>query len=188
MNERAFDSLSKTMAGGLSRRQMLRLVGGGATAGALAVAGLGTVRSTSAQTVGTDPGALPVTGSGITGGVFSIAEFAIQQGQLVALGTLTGTDTDDGSAIAKNLAWPVLTQASTATCEILNLVLGPLDLTLLGLNIFLDTVTLIITADPTGGLLGGLLCAIANLLNGPGNTLRGLVNLLNQLLGALSGL
>jgi len=59
----------------------------------------------------------------------------------------------------------------SATCNVLSLAIGPLDLNLLGLRVELDDcdngpVTVDITADPAGGLLGGLLCAVANLLNG----------------------
>jgi hypothetical protein len=46
-------------------------------------------------------------------------------------------------------------------CTVLDLVLGPLDLNLLGLMIHLDRVHLRITADPAGGLLGSLLCGLA---------------------------
>ena len=46
-------------------------------------------------------------------------------------------------------------------CQVLNLTLGPLDLTLLGLRIRLNRVDLRIEAIPGGGLLGDLLCAIA---------------------------
>jgi hypothetical protein len=46
-------------------------------------------------------------------------------------------------------------------CTVLDLVLGPLDLNLLGLMIHLDRVHLRITADPEGGLLGSLLCGLA---------------------------
>jgi hypothetical protein len=76
------------------------------------------------------------------------------------------------------------------TCEILELTLGPLDLNLLGLEIHLDQVHLTIDANPAGGLLGQLLCAIANLL-GPGGTIGNLIQLLtllNQLLALLGGL
>jgi hypothetical protein len=59
----------------------------------------------------------------------------------------------------------------SATCNVLSLAIGPLDLNLLGLRVELDDcsngpVTLDITANPAGGLLGGLLCSLANLLNG----------------------
>ena len=43
-------------------------------------------------------------------------------------------------------------------CTVLDLVLGPLHLELLGLIVDLSRVHLRITADPTGGLLGQLLC------------------------------
>jgi hypothetical protein len=75
-----------------------------------------------------------------------------------------------------------------ASCEILDLVLGPLDLNLLGLEVHLDTVHLNITAVPgAGNLLGNLLCAVAGLLDPSGaiTNLLQFVNLLNQLLGLL---
>lgn len=72
-----------------------------------------------------------------------------------------------------------------ASCEILDLELEPLDLNLLGLVVHLDRIVLDITAQPgPGNLLGNLLCAIANLLNG-NNPLGAIANLLNQILGQL---
>jgi len=47
------------------------------------------------------------------------------------------------------------------TCQVLELVLGPLHLELLGLIIDLNQVVLTITADPRGGILGQLLSALA---------------------------
>ena len=78
------------------------------------------------------------------------------------------------------------------TCDILHLVLGPLDLNVLGLKVHLNRVVLDITAQPgSGQLLGNLLCAVAGLLD-PGGTLSGLLGqlntLLNQILGALGRL
>jgi hypothetical protein len=53
--------------------------------------------------------------------------------------------------------------------DILHLEFDPLDLDLLRLVVHLDEVVLDITAQPGAGhLLGNLLCAIANLLNGNG--------------------
>jgi len=60
---------------------------------------------------------------------------------------------------------PSLQQAPGQICTVLDLVLGPLDLNLLGLMIHLDRVRLTITADPNGGILGSLLCSLAG---GPG--------------------
>jgi len=48
------------------------------------------------------------------------------------------------------------------TCSILDLVLGPLHLDLLGLVVDLNRVHLSITANPAGGVLGRLLCGVAN--------------------------
>jgi hypothetical protein len=56
-------------------------------------------------------------------------------------------------------------QAPGEICTVLDLVLGPLDLNLLGLMIHLDRIRLTITADPNGGILGSLLCSLAG---GPG--------------------
>jgi hypothetical protein len=46
-------------------------------------------------------------------------------------------------------------------CSIVDLLLGPLHLDLLGLIVDLNQVHLQITADPNGGILGSLLCSIA---------------------------
>src|SRR3954453_24174688 len=51
--------------------------------------------------------------------------------------------------------------AAQAVCTVLDLVLGPLHLNLLGLIVDLNQVHLTITADPTKGLLGSLLCGLA---------------------------
>lgn len=97
------------------------------------------------------------------------------------------------------LARPAQTQPQS--CQVLNLVLGPLNLNLLGLVVDLygktkaDPVVVTINAIPSQGLLGQLLCGIAggsgvssiaslqNLLNGLGLNLTTtqITNLLNQL-------
>jgi hypothetical protein len=125
-------------------------------------------------------------------GTFTVQRFANQDGELVAIGNLVATVVDPVTSAATTtvmpLAVPVDTAATTASCEILNLVLGPLDLNLLGLVVHLDQVVLDIRAVPgAGNLLGNLLCAIAGLLDGP-SPLAGLVGLLNNLLGALGNL
>jgi hypothetical protein len=76
-----------------------------------------------------------------------------------------------------------------AACPILHLVLGPLDLNLLGLVVHLNQVVLDITAVPgAGNLLGNLLCAVAGLLDGSpiAGLLGQIANLLNQILAALN--
>jgi hypothetical protein len=84
-------------------------------------------------------------------------------------------------ATAKALA------GAAATCDILRLVLAPLDLDLLGLQVHLDRVLLtIVAASGAGNLLGNLLCAVAGLLDGGLSGLLGRISdLLNQILGVL---
>ena len=121
-------------------------------------------------------------------GNLNIYQFANQGGQVVALGKVTGTLTNlvnnTVTSIVRFVTLPLL-PGTQATCQILHLELGPLDLDLLGLMIHLNKVVLDISAQQgPGNLLGNLLCAIANLLNNGGG-LQPLVELLNQLLRAL---
>jgi hypothetical protein len=51
---------------------------------------------------------------------------------------------------------------AAGTCSILDLVIGPLHLDLLGLVVDLNRVHLTITGNPAGGLLGRLLCGVAS--------------------------
>ena len=134
---------------------------------------------------------VPVSGTvaGVSSfvGNFDVTRFAVQNGQLVAIGTLTGTltnlVTNTTQTISRVIAIPVT--STSASCDILHLTLGPLDLNLLGLMVHLDQVVLDITAQPgSGNLLGNLLCAVAGLLDG-GGPLGQIAGLLNQILGQL---
>lgn len=129
---------------------------------------------------------VPITGTTDSGGTFSgiyeITRFAVQNGELVAIGNLTGTLSEVVDPVSQALTLPVANLIGD--CEILHLELGPLELNLLGLNVNLNQVVLDITATPGGGLLGSLLCAVANLLNGNA-ALNAIAALLNQILGAL---
>ena len=130
---------------------------------------------------------VPITGAGVAG-TFEIDRFVRDGSMLNAVGTFTGTaGTVTGS---QQIAMPVDVAQSSGTCEILTLVLGPLDLNLLGLRVQLNQVVLEITAEQgSGNLLGNLLCAVAGLLDNPSGGLSGilqrLAGLLNQILGAL---
>lgn len=74
--------------------------------------------------------------------------------------------------------------SAAVTCDVLHLILGPLDLDLLGLQVHLDKVVLdIVAATGAGNLLGNLLCAITGLLDG--GPLAGLLGQLNDLLGQI---
>ena len=133
---------------------------------------------------------VPVTGTTSKGGkftgAFNIKQFSVVNNQIVAVGTLTGTiQTGAGNVIGTILRTiSMIVNINVATCDILHLELGPLDLNLLGLIVHLDKVVLDIDADPTGGLLGSLLCAVANLLNTNG-LLADIAALLNQILALL---
>jgi len=134
-------------------------------------------------------------------GTFTIDKFANRAGQLVALGTLVATVRDNNTVrtVVTTTAVPVSainhgsptatgTITPAATCGILHLELGPLDLDLLGLVVHLDRVVLDISAESgPGNLLGNLLCGIAGLLDsGPLATIiNQLVNALNLLVAAL---
>ncbi len=80
--------------------------------------------------------------------------------------------------------------AQAASCTILHLVLGPLNLNLLGLAVHLNRVVLDITANSgSGNLLGNLLCAVAHLLDNTSPSLTDLLqlsSLLNRIIGLLT--
>lgn len=70
-----------------------------------------------------------------------------------------------------------------ASCQILFLDIGPIELNLLGLVIDISEIVIDITAFAGQGLLGDLLCALANLLNGGGGgPLGDILRQINQLL------
>lgn len=141
---------------------------------------------------------IPVSGTVQNGkqltGHFNVTQFVTRGGKTYALGTLTGK-IGNRSVTKSNVAIPTSVQQTTgvspaATCPILHLVLGPLNLNLLGLTVHLNQVVLDINAQSgAGNLLGNLLCSVANLLNGTGLTtplsgaqLTGLLNIVQQLL------
>jgi hypothetical protein len=137
-------------------------------------------------------------------GVFVPTRFvSTAAGKVLARGIVVGTVTKTGQAaegVSQAVTMPVQsarTNTSTTSaisptavpvisCSVLHLVLGPLHLDLLGLVVDLNRVVLDITAVPAGGLLGQLLCSVANLLSGGlGGLLGQLATLLNQILGQL---
>lgn len=142
-------------------------------------------------------------GTGVFSGTFAIARFEARGNQLLANGYLSGTLTDSAGkplgTVMKSVSWPVDLSSSgaaalagerrvstQATCDVLNLVLGPLHLDLLGLTVDLNQVVLDIAAQTgSGNLLGNLLCAVVSLLDGAG-ALVDIANLLNQILDVLS--
>ena len=109
---------------------------------------------------------VPITGVvqnvGTLAGTFSISRFAIENETLVAKGQLNGTITDTAGNVVRTIvtqaSWPVANasgsgvadaaascdsaSSAVAACDILNLILGPLHLDLLGLVIDLNQVVL----------------------------------------------
>jgi hypothetical protein len=214
MHPDRFAALSRSLGDSTSRRGLLRLLGVGVAGTAITVVGLNEVeaerkkprkaqrRKVRAEKKPGGPAAPEVKLGSVTGtiydratdvtspysGTFDISQFAVQDGGVVAIGTLTPAIPG-----VQEIALPVNLAQSEGTCEILELVLGPLHLDLLGLVIDLDQIVLEITAERgSGNLLGNLLCAIAGLLDDIDlgglleNLLQDLVDLLNQLLGQLN--
>jgi len=99
----------------------------------------------------------------------TISNISVIGGQLVASGTATATV--HGRTTIVPFTAPIILAAGTnqpapGTCPVLDLALGPINLDLLGLVVETSPICLNITAIQGGGLLGDLLCGVANLLNG----------------------
>jgi hypothetical protein len=118
-----------------------------------------------------------------------------QTGQLSVDGRLTFTSTA-GTVTQDIFNAPATLKKSSGsptapTCQILELDIGAIHLDLLGLVVDLAPVHLDIVAQSgPGNLLGNLLCALVNLLNGPnlGSLFTAITNLLNQINALLAGL
>ena len=127
-------------------------------------------------------------------GTYTIDRFVSRKGKVFAVGTLKGrlkhrhVTRHDVRIPVTGFAGQGGAQSAQAACPVLTLTLGPLDLNLLGLRVQLNQLNLRITAIPStlpgGGLLGDLLCGIANLLNPTASTVTGgnLAAVLNSLL------
>ena len=122
-------------------------------------------------------------------GDLAVDDITNENGQLVAVGMLTGTLTDVTGAVLDTVdGLPVelpLVEAG-ADCAALHLGLGPLDLDALGTSVHLDAIGLDVTSDElSGGLLGGVLCTVGNLLDSTvnSNVLAMLLNLVFSMLG-----
>lgn len=130
-------------------------------------------------------------GTGTAAGTFTPTGFVSDGSNVLANGVadLILTDSAGQQVGTESQTVSVPVGVAAASCQILDLVLGPLDLDLLGLVVHLNQVHLNITADAgPGNLLGNLLCAIAGLLDpGPLTNLQALVALLNQILAVLGG-
>ena len=142
---------------------------------------------------------VPITGEAKNGkrfvGTYTINRFIERDGKAFAVGKLTGTlKNRPVSRRGVKLPASIVAPAQPAqqppplptpgACPVLNLVLGPIDLNLLGLRVATNEIRLLVEAIPgPGNLLGNLLCAVTNLLNPSANTpLSQLIQVLTALL------
>jgi hypothetical protein len=110
---------------------------------------------------------LRVTGrrkGGVLGRLFcSLAGAKVKASRAAAAARLNREIKKSGTLRPLAFSVPVQAVASQApSCSVLDLVLGPLNVNLLGLIVDLKRVHLVITANPTGGVLGRLFCGLAN--------------------------
>jgi hypothetical protein len=208
-------SIHTPSTGASSSRSLRRLLSGLVLALAMAV-GLSAVSIAPAQAAGdwtrvakTSEGVMKskITGTtdrgGAVRGSFTPVKFVKRNGKVFVKGFLEGVANPDRGATeqfsgmkrlrVRSLNGQSVTNAraaqrAAASCDVLNLDLGPLDLDLLGLQVQLDRVVLkIIAQSGAGNLLGNLVCAVAGLLDGGLSGLLGRVSrLLNRILGALN--
>ena len=192
-----------------------------AVVASLALAAIGAPAAGAATTsngglpAATDAGPLytmPMTGVAKNGkkftGTYGIYKFVVKDGKVWADGTLKGKL--KGKTVRRgNVKMPVQdltsdsntaqTSQAGGSCTVLHLVLGPINLNLLGLKVTLgggaqatQPIVLDITAQRGGGLLGDLLCGLTDSLGGQlgGLTtqLQNLASALNGLIGLLGGL
>jgi len=98
----------------------------------------------------------------------TITSVALVNGVLTATGTATAVI--HGRTTTVPFSAPIDVTASpnpdpNDPCAILDLRLGPIHLNLLGLDVQTSPICLVLTGFPNGGLLGQLLCGLANALN-----------------------
>ena len=147
---------------------------------------------------------LPLAGKTTTGkklknATFTVQSFSKKNGKIVANGVargiLKGKSFKQAASVPVKNPNVVAGGASAAqlpdipnSCQVLNLVLGPINLNLLGLVVRTNQINVRIDAVPgAGNLLGNLLCSVTNLLN-PGSLSGSPLGQLTQILNALLAL
>jgi hypothetical protein len=95
----------------------------------------------------------------------TITSVALVNGQLVATGTATAVIHGQTTTVPFSAPLDITAIPQPGVCPVLDLRLGPINLNLLGLVVQTSPICLTITAFENGGLLGQLLCSLANLLN-----------------------
>jgi hypothetical protein len=112
------------------------------------------------------PVTAPLPGGGAFVGTLDITLFQVRRGTLTALGTLTGTFHQPGGVTTPlpptPVQIPVTDITASSTCQALFLTLGPIHLALkVGLIVDVNEIIIRITANPSQGITGQLLCDIA---------------------------
>jgi hypothetical protein len=147
------------------------------------------------------PEALAKRGDTTISVIPTITSVSLVNGVLVATGTATATIHGETTTVPFSAPVDITlaqNQPPGAICPVLDLMLGPINLNLLGLVVQTSPICLTITAEQGGGLLGDLLCSLGQALAG-GATLNqaleaspdlnallaGITDLLNQALGQL---
>jgi hypothetical protein len=181
-------------------RMLNRSIAAGLVAAALAI---GTVGALPAAASGNNGSGfqVPITGTTSNGGTFegtaTISGFAVDGQNVVALGTISGVvngaqsfvSTFSTSMAMPNTtatATPQVAQATTA-CQPLNLMVGPLNLNIIGVAVSIPhPIVLNITGMPgSNNLVGNLVCSVVNLLNS-GGAAQQAADQLNQIVEAVS--
>jgi hypothetical protein len=112
---------------------------------------------------------LDVTGNahgGVLGSLFCrLAHAKVASTRAGIARAMTTAVRHDGGHVVRftaNLTPQATTTAAGPTCSVLDLVVGPLDVQLLGLQVDLNRVHLVVTATRGAGVLGDLFCTLAD--------------------------
>lgn len=100
-------------------------------------------------------------GGGVLGDLFCALSKGLKKSSLRAANARLAAHPVRALSLRANLVAQTA-QAGAASCQVLDLVLGPLNLNLLGLVVDLNQVHLSVTATPGGGVLGDLFCRLSN--------------------------
>jgi hypothetical protein len=90
-----------------------------------------------------------------------VLRFAAQLIPQTRAATTTGTTGASGTTGTTGTTGATGAPIVPGSCQVLNLILGPLNLTLLGLEVDLNQIHLDVTAQPDGGALGSLYCSLS---------------------------
>ena len=131
-----------------------------------ALAATGVVAAVSiAATDPTQSATVPVTGTAADGmtfaGTMTVTGAAVQDGQNVVFGTISGTLQDAaGNTVGSVTAAPVEAPVAGDPCTLLSFSIGPIDISVAGIGVHIDPIGASVTLS---GLLGTILCPLLGL-------------------------